>query len=422
MPNLFTNIPIQLKKAIKIGGFNQKIFNIFKKPNKILAFNFSIKLDNGKTKKFKGYRVQYNNALGPYKGGIRYSPLVNSTEIKTLAFLMTIKSATVNIPMGGGKGGVAVNPKKLSLSELERLTRTFTQSLAPYIGPDKDVPAPDINTNPKVMAWLLDEYAKIKGKKQLGVVTGKPLELGGSVGRTEATGLGGFYVLQELAKKLKIKKGALVAIQGFGNVGYHVARFLHNAGFKIIALSDSKGGILDLKKKGMNPDHVMATKEKEGKIAGFYCLGSVCDSINYKQITNKQLLETKVDILIPAALENSINAKNVNHIKTKYILEMANGAINSRIEKMLLKKNIVIIPDILANAGGVTVSYFEWLQNKRSEHWTEAKVNKKLKEVMIKAAQEVYKIAQEKNTDLRTAAFILAIGRIEKAMRAKGEL
>jgi len=421
MSNPFKNALKQLQKAADLMELDQAVFERLKKPDNILQVSLPVKMDDGTTKVFEGYRVQHNNARGPYKGGLRYHPQTNLVEVKALAFWMAIKTSVMGIPMGGSKGGITVDAKKLSATELEKLTRVFARKLKDFIGPEKDVPAPDVYTNPQIMSWIVDEISKIKGYNVPGVVTGKPLELGGSEGRTAATGLGGFYCLTELAKKEKLNsKKVTVAVQGFGNVGYYMAELMHQAGYKVIAVSDSKGGILDKTGKGMEPKNIMATKQKEGSIGACYCVGSVCDCDNYKQITNEELLKLDVDILVPAALENAINEKNAGKIKTKYIIEMSNGGIVPEAEEKLLKKGKLIIPDVLANAGGVTVSYFEWVQNLQNYYWTEKEVNSKLKDIMVKSFNDTWQIRNKYNTDMRTAAFILALERIQAAMKLKG--
>jgi glutamate dehydrogenase (NADP+) len=420
MTNPFNNALYQLTKAAELMDLDKKVFSRLKKPDNILEVSVPVKMDDNKVKVFEGYRVQYNNVRGPYKGGIRFHPKTNLSEVKALAFWMVIKCSLVGIPMGGAKGGITVDPKKLSLRELEEMTRVFTRRLKDYIGPDKDIPAPDVYTNPQIMSWMMDEYSKIKGQNVPGVVTGKPIELGGSQGRTKATGLGGFYVIQELAKKMKLNpKKTKIAIQGFGNVGYYLAELLYRAGYKIVALSDSKGGILDKNGKGMDPKNVIKTKEQEGKISGCYCIGTVCDCQNYKQITNVQLLVSGVDILIPSALENAINEKNAGQVKAKIIVEMANGGVTPEAEEKLLKKGKVVIPDVLANAGGVTVSYFEWVQNLQNYYWTLNEVNLKLKKIMIDAFNQVWKTKEKHETDIRQAAFVVALKRIEEAIRLR---
>lgn len=421
MANPFNNALKQLAKAVEVGQIDAAVFERLKKPDKILQVALPLKMNDGTKKVFDGYRVQYNNSRGPYKGGLRFHPQTDLAEVKALAFWMTIKCSVAGIPMGGSKGGITVDPKKLAENELEELTRSFTRKLADYIGPEIDVPAPDVNTNPKIMSWVMDEYSRLKGYNVPGVVTGKPLELGGSAGRTEATGQGGFYIMEELAKKLKINpEKTTVAIQGFGNVGFYLAEFLYHAGYKIVALSDSQGGILDKYGQSMNPKNIMATKQKEGKISGCYCVGTVCDCENYKQITNEQLLKLEVDVLVPAALESAINEKNAGKVKAKIILEMANGGITPAAEEKLLKKGKIIMPDVLANAGGVTVSYFEWVQNLAKYYWSLSEVNDKLKKIMVDSFNAVWQAKEEYQTDWRTAAFIVALKRIETAMKMRG--
>ena len=423
--NPFNNALKQLAKAVEVGQIDAAVFERLKKPDKILQVSLPLRMNDGTKKVFDGYRVQYNNSRGPYKGGLRFHPKTDLAGVKALAFWMTIKCSVAGIPMGGSKGGITVDPKKLAENELEELTRSFTRKLADYIGPEIDVPAPDVNTNPKIMSWVMDEYSRLKGYNVPGVVTGKPLELGG------------FYIMEELAKKLKINpKKTTVAIQGFGNVGFYLAEFLYHAGYKIVALSDSQGGILDkhgipprsrkagpppLSKGGsIDPKNIMATKQKEGKISGCYCIGTVCDCENYKQITNEQLLKLEVDVLVPAALESAINEKNAGKIKAKIIFEMANGGVTPEAEEKLLKKGKIIMPDVLANAGGVTVSYFEWVQNLAKYYWSLSEVNDKLKKIMVDSFNAVWQARDEYKTDLRTAAFIVALKRIEAAMKMRG--
>lgn len=420
MVNPFKNALKQLAKAAELIELDKDIWEKLKKPDNILEVAVPVKMDNGKIQVFEGYRVQYNNARGPYKGGLRFHAQTNLAEVKALAFWMAIKCSVVGIPMGGAKGGITVDPKKLSARELEEMTRVFTRKLANFIGPDKDVPAPDVNTNPIIMSWIVDEYAKIKGHTVPGVVTGKPLEIGGSKGRTEATGLGGFYIMQALAGKLKLNpKKTTVAIQGFGNVGYYLAKFLYQAGYRIVALSDSRGGIFAKNGQSMDPDNILKTKEQEGKISGCYCVGTVCDCENYKQITNEQLLALGVDILVPSALESAVNEKNAGKIRAKIIVEMANGGVTPEAEEKLLKKGRIVVPDVLANAGGVTVSYFEWVQNIGNNYWELKEVNDKLKKTMIESFNELWKIKEEKKSDMRSAAFAVALARIQAAMKLR---
>lgn len=382
-------------------------------PDRIIHVSLPVEMDNGQVKTFEGYRVQHNNILGPYKGGIRYHQNVSMDEVRALAFWMSMKCAVVDIPFGGGKGGITVNPKELSEKELEALSRLFIKRLGTAIGPTIDVPAPDVNTNPTIMSWMVDEYSRLVGKKTPAVITGKPLEKGGSQGRTEATGLGGSYVLLETLRKLKKDpKGMTVAVQGFGNVGYYVALFLKQAGMKVVAVSDSKEGIYV--EDGLNPEMTLACKQKKGMLSGCYCVGSVCDLQKGRKITNEELLELDVDVLVPAALENVITKDNASRIKAKIILEMANGPLTDDADGILEKKNILVIPDILANSGGVATSYYEWYQNMYRVKWRKKQVFAKLKKQMEKVTGEVFLAKRQYKTSMRTAAYISALKRIEK--------
>ncbi len=416
--SLFDNVLSRLKKAAQILELDESVVQLLSAPQRTIAVNLPIKLSSGELKMIKGFRVQYNNWLGPYKGGLRYHEQVSDDEAHLLSFLMMIKNAVINIPFGGGKGGLQINPSTFSEEELEKITRQFTQALSPNIGPKLDVPAPDINTNSKIMGWIADEYSKIIGKEAKAVVTGKSIEDGGSQGREEATGMGGFYVLEELAKRLGLKRPLTVAIQGFGNVGYNMARILYENGYKIVAVSDVKGGIYDSKNKGFNIDLVKKCKEEKGFLAGCYCIGSVCDlAEKYEDgvITNEELLELEVDILIPAALENVITKETAPKIKAKLIFEMANGPTTAEADEILNKKNILVAPDVLNNAGGVTASYFEWLQNMNGERWSKDEVFDKLKEKMTAAFNEMWQIYESRKVNLRTAAYISALQRLVKA-------
>lgn len=413
--NPFASAMTQLDKAAKIL---KKNVDVLRQPQREVHVTIPVTMDNGTKKIFQGYRVQYNNARGPYKGGIRYHHNVSLDEVKALSFWMAMKCAVADLPLGGAKGGIIVDPKTLSVSELERLTRGFGAAISDVIGSNKDVPAPDVNTNGKIMKWLLDEYLKTvptkDRKKERATYTGKFIADGGSEGREEATGLGGLYVLQAMLKKIGHRGQGTVAVQGFGNVGYNMAKFLHENGFNVVAVSDSKGGIYV--PNGINPELTLDCKKKNGYLAGCYCSGSVCDLNKGKQITNEALLELPVDILVPSALENVLTKKNANRIKAKVILEMANGPTAPEADTILYKRGIPVIPDILSNSGGVTVSAFEWQQNLKGERWTKKDVNAKLKAKMEKAAGAVWDASVKHKTDLRTAAFVVALERILKAM------
>ena len=414
--NIYQDALDKLREAAKLGKIPPLVLELLKKPNKEINVFFPVKLDNGKTEIFKGYRVQHNNWRGPYKGGIRYHPMVNLDEIRALALWMTIKCAVVDIPFGGAKGGVEVDPKKLSRSELEALTRAYTKAIALDIGPTYDVPAPDVNTNAQIMGWMRDEYWKVTQDDSFNVVTGKEIKSGGIEGRDEATGLGGYLVLSGLMRKIKLPKNPTVAIQGFGNVGSNIAKYLFKNGFRIVALSDSKGGIY-LNKGQFDVVAVIKCKKEGGSIAGCYCVNSVCGYGNKlkfdgRDVTNEEILELPVDILIPAALENVIGVKNAAKIKAKVVLEMANGPTTSKADKILSKRGTWVIPDILANSGGVTVSYFEWKQNNEGQKWDKPEVTRELTRIMNKAFVEVWQIAQDQKVSFRQAAYILALKRI----------
>src|SRR3989338_5459348 len=417
--DVFDNALSQVRKAYSYVNLSQNTIKILESPKEILLANLAVKMDDGNINVYPAIRVHYNDLLGPGKGGIRYHPRVNEYEVKALAFWMTFKCAVVDIPFGGAKGGIIVDPKKLSSKELERLSRGYVDAVYDFIGPDTDIPAPDVYTNEMIMGWMADEYNKISRKLSPAVITGKPLNMGGSEGRIDATGRCAYYVIKEATKIWKMSPSkTTVAVQGFGNAGYHIAKFLHEDGFKIVALSDSKGGIYN--KDGFHPDSIMQAKLQKGTIDGVYCKGTVCDVIQHDKITNEQLLELDVDILIPAALENQITGKNAGNIKARLIAEVANGPTSVEADEILNQKKVHVIPDILANAGGVTVSYFEWVQNRQGFYWEKEKVYKRLQEIMVREFGNVYSIHQKENVDLRTAAYILSLRRIVAAIESKG--
>ena len=401
-----------LSDTAKKLDYDPLLFSMLSEPDRIVEVSLPLKTDEGSVKIFKGFRVQHNNIRGPYKGGLRFHPAVDIEEVKALAFWMTMKNAVIDVPFGGGKGGISVDPKTLSEKELERLTRLFTQKISPIISPDLDVPAPDINTNGQIMSWISDEFGEyLKSQNSSrktdenfirAVVTGKPVSEGGSEGRIEATGLGGAYALAAVLKELKIPaQGLTVAVQGFGNVGSHVAKSLIGMGFKVVAIADIGGGFFF--KDGVK--NFAAVEKVFSKSRGFAGIGN--------PVTTQELLELPVDVLVPAAIEEVITRKNAYNIKAKIILEMANGPTDSEADKILTNKDVIIIPDILANSGGVATSFFEWFQNINDEKWEKEKVLKKLKDKMEKAVLEVIKIARERKTSLRDAAYILALRRIE---------
>ncbi len=406
MKSPFENALNQLARATAVKKINKEVLLRLQKPEREVSVSIPVRMDSGEVKLFEGYRVQYSSARGPYKGGIRFHLDTNIDEVRALALWMTVKCAVSGIPMGGGKGGITVNPKELSLGEIERLSRGWVKLMYPVLGPSLDVPAPDVNTTPQIMAWMNDEYKKITGLPNDATFTGKPIEAGGSKGRGEATGMGGFYVYEVFAKEFGLSGGATVVIQGMGNVGSNAARIFKNHGSRIIAMSDSKGGIYS--EEGLNPQDVDQYKKEHGTLTGFP---------NAKEISNADLLLLRCDVLIPAALENQITGENARDIKAKIILELANGPTTPEADDILFTRGIPVIPDVLANAGGVIVSTFEWEQNLKSEHWSEVQVLEKLKLILSSEAKGIYSKSVELKTDLRRGAFIIALERLEESMK-----
>jgi glutamate dehydrogenase (NAD(P)+) len=391
--------------------FTEKDLEILSAPKRTLIVNFPVKMKDGSIKMINGYRVQYNDARGPTKGGIRFHPHVDIDEVKALALWMTLKTAVLDLPFGGAKGGITIDPKSTSAEDIERISREFIRQIHNFLGPTKDIPAPDVYTNPQVMAWMLDEYEKIKGEKSPGMITGKPLELGGSKGRDVATAQGAAYIFREAADGYDLPGNATVAVQGFGNAGMNIARILSGWGYRVVALSDSKGAIHN--ENGFNIDEVAEFKEKRGTLADFP---------KAKKMTNEELLLLDVDVLVPAALENQITKENAAKVKAKLVLEVANGPVTSEADAILHKNDIVVVPDILANAGGVTVSYFEWAQNNSGHYWEESEVMEKLEKKMTAAFREVHELVKKLDINHRTAAYILAINRIVEAEKKRGNL
>lgn len=420
--NPFVSAQAQLQAAAKVMKLDPRILAALQKPQRILDVAIPVRMDDGSTKIFNGYRVQFNDARGPFKGGIRYHWQTNLHEVKALAFWMTMKCAVVGIPYGGAKGGITVDPHQLSAGELERLSRGWVQAMCQHLGPMVDVPAPDVYTTPQIMAWMVDEYSKLAGQWTPAAFTGKPIEIGGSAGRMFSTSQGGFYVLEELLRKMSGQAGSgsagkfvprrtTVAIQGFGNVGAFAAEIFHRAGYVVAAVSDSKGGIVNL--KGLDVPALWKHKESTGSVVGFP---------GTKPIDNKKILELPVQALVPSALESVITGANAGRIRAKAILELANGPTTPEADVKLFKRKIPVVPDILANAGGVTGSYFEWVQNLQGLAWTEKEVLGKLKPIMVDSFNQVWNMAERHHVNLRTGAYILAIERIAKAMKLRGRL
>ncbi|WP_455367988.1 Glu/Leu/Phe/Val family dehydrogenase [[Eubacterium] cellulosolvens] len=403
--NPFDSVIKQIDITSEKIGLGKDVSEQLKYPRRALIISVAIRMDNGSVKVFTGYRVQHNTWRGPFKGGLRYHPSVTLDEVKALAAWMTFKTAVVDIPYGGAKGGIICDPKKLSSGELERLTRRYTAMIIDDIGPFRDVPAPDVGTDSQTMAWIMDTYSSIKGYSIPEVVTGKPISLGGSYGREGATGRGVAICAQEAAKKIGLHmKDATVVIQGFGKVGVSSAITLNELGCKIIAVCDSKGAVYN--KNGITPQKIKDHKEKTGSVCGF----EGCEELSIDEV-----LWLECDILVPAALENVITSENANNIKTKIISEGANGPTTPEADNILFKNQVFVVPDIVANAGGVTVSYFEWVQNLYRDRWTLQNVNSRLDEKILESFDSVYKISQEKNMSMRMAAYALAMGRLGEA-------
>ncbi len=417
--NLYNDALLHLTKAAQFSQLDAEIIERLKHPKGIVEVSVPVRMDDSSLKIFRGFRVRHNDARGPTKGGIRFHPQVNLDEMKALAFWMTFKCALVGVPFGGAKGGVIVDPKSLSRLEVERLSRGFIEQIADFIGPNTDIPAPDVYTNAMIMGWMMDEYSKIVRRYTPDIITGKPVALGGSVGREDATGRGAYYCICELAKRRawdpqKIK----VAIQGFGNAGQSLALLLHSDGYKIVAVSDSQGGIYH--PDGFDIPSLIHFKRATQKIAAVYCQESVCEAVAAEKISNADLLQLDVDMLVPAALENVITEKNVNQIQAPVIIEVANGPVTGAADEVLFKKGTLCVPDILANAGGVTVSYFEWVQNRNGYPWSQALVRERLAEIMQREFNAVYDIMLEKKIDMRTAAYVQALNRLGDAILAQG--
>ena len=423
MKSVFDDARKRLHKLGKLSGVSDRVIDSLSRPKSTLCASLPVLMDDGSTQFFEAFRCQYSSLLGPCKGGIRFHPNVSQDEVQALALWMTIKCSLVNLPFGGGKGGVIVDPKQLSRLELERLSRAYMRAMADFVGPDKDIPAPDIYTNARIMGWMRDEFEVIKRRKQAAVITGKPLEMGGSPGRDEATGRGAFLVTEFLRNKEgKAAEDITVAIQGFGNAGYSIAKLLSEAGYKIVAVSDSKGAIYSA--DGVDVEYVKKCKDTPKILESGYCDGSVCEAEEDPQITkitHEELLTLDVDLLIPAALENAITKENVGSVKAKWITEVANGPISAEADKTLHNKGTVIVPDVLANSGGVIVSYFEWVQNRAGYPWTLKEVRERLKERLETTFEEMWQHEhQSKKGSLRSAAYAKALENISQVIKIKG--
>lgn len=409
--NPYEEMKKMVDKAGKTLGLDPGMVEVLKSPKRELSVNFPVRMDNGSVRVFTGYRVQHNEARGPFKGGIRYHPQVDIDEVRALASWMTWKTAVVDIPYGGAKGGIICDPKKMSVGEIERMTRRYASEISIIIGPNKDIPAPDVNTGGREMAWIMDTFSMHVGFACPGVITGKPREIGGSLGRPEATARGLVFCVREAAKKIGLNlKGATVAIQGYGNVGASAHKLIErDFGAKVIAVSDSQGGIVS--EKPLKYEEVWAHKQKTGTVKGFP---------GTKTISNEEILELKVDVLLPCALENVITKDNAGRIRAKISGEGANGPTTFDADATLWKNGVLVLPDILANAGGVTVSYFEWVQNNYNFYWTEEEVNQKLEQIITRAFHEVWNMHDKHKCNMRDAAYLVAVKRVADATRTRG--
>lgn len=410
--NPYDNVLAVMENAANILGYQPNDYETLKYPERELEVSIPVVMGDGSVRVFIGYRIQHSTSRGPAKGGIRYHPSVNKDEVRALAAWMTFKCAVVNIPYGGAKGGVIVDPGKLTKEELRHLTRRFTTMILPIIGPDKDIPAPDVGTNAEAMGWIMDTYSMLKGHCVPGIVTGKPIEIGGAPGRADATGRGVIFVARNTLAKYGLElKELSVAIQGLGNVGGTTARLLHEEGSKIVAISDVSGGVF--RKDGLDIPAILE-HTRQGNLVESYNAPGV------RHIDNAALLTLSVDVLIPAALENQLNASNGESVNAKFVVEAANGPTTIECDEIFARKGIIVVPDILANAGGVVVSYFEWVQNIQSMYWTEDEINQKLEIIMNRSFNEVWSIATEKKVSLRTGAYLIAVKRVIEAKRDRG--
>ncbi|MED1489906.1 Glu/Leu/Phe/Val family dehydrogenase [Bacillus smithii] len=407
--NLFTSTQSVIKEALVRLGYNEEMYELLKEPMRMLTVRIPVRMDDGTTKVFTGYRAQHNDATGPTKGGVRFHPDVTEDEVKALSMWMTIKSGIVNLPYGGGKGGIVCDPRQMSMGEIERLSRGYVRAISQLVGPTKDIPAPDVYTNSQIMAWMMDEYSRLREFDSPGFITGKPLVLGGSQGREKATAQGVTICIKEAAKKRGIDiKGSKVIIQGFGNAGSFLAKFLYDEGAKIVGISDAYGALYD--PDGLDIDYLLDRRDSFGTVTTLF----------ENTITNKELLELECDILVPAAVENQITSENAHNIKASIVVEAANGPTTMEATKILTNRGVLLVPDVLASAGGVTVSYFEWTQNNQGYYWTEEEVNERLKEKLVRAFNTVYDTAQSRNIDMRLAAYMIGVRRTAEAAKFRG--
>ncbi|ATH66034.1 glutamate dehydrogenase [Staphylococcus nepalensis] len=407
--DLATSTQEIMKEALHKLGFDDGMYELVKEPLRFLEIRIPVRMDDGTVKTFKGYRAQHNQAVGPTKGGVRFHPDVNVEEVKALSMWMTMKCGITNLPFGGGKGGVICDPREMSNLELERLSRGYVKAISQFVGPASDIPAPDVYTNPQVMSWMMDEYSKINRSNAFAFITGKPLSLGGSQGRNRATALGAVITIEEAAKRRNMSiAGSRVAIQGFGNAGSFIAKILHDKGAKIVAISESRGALYD--PNGLDIESLIELKAQHGRVTPLF------DEV----IPNEKLFEIDCDILIPAALSNQINKENAHLIKANIVAEAANGPTTPEATKILTDRDVLIIPDVLASAGGVTVSYFEWVQNNQGYYWSEEDIIVKLQEKMVEAFNKIYDLAENRKMDMRLAAYVVGLKRTAEATRFRG--
>ncbi|MDQ6597266.1 Glu/Leu/Phe/Val family dehydrogenase [Bacillus salipaludis] len=407
--NLFYSTQTVIQKALSKLGYTNEMFELLKEPIRLLTVRIPVRMDDGTVQIFTGYRSQHNDAVGPTKGGVRFHPEVNEEEVKALSIWMSLKCGITNLPYGGGKGGIICDPKKMSFRELERLSRGYVRAISQIVGPTKDIPAPDVYTNSQIMAWMMDEYSRLREFDSPGFITGKPLVLGGSQGRETATAAGVTMCVKEAVKKKGMAlEGARVVIQGFGNAGSFLAKFMHDAGAKVVGVSDVYGAIYD--ENGLDINDLLDRRDSFGTFSQLF----------KNTITNEELLESDCDILIPAAISNQITAHNADKIKASIIVEAANGPTTLEATKILTERGVLLVPDILASAGGVTVSYFEWVQNNQGYYWSEEEVEEKLEKVMVESFENIYQAAQTHQVDMRLAAYMVGIRKVAEASRFRG--
>ena len=398
-----------IHRALEKLGYPEEVYELLKEPLRLLTVKIPVRMDDGSVKVFTGYRAQHNDAVGPTKGGIRFHPDVTEREIKALSIWMSLKCGIVDLPFGGGKGGIVCDPRDMSFRELEKLSRGYVRAISQIVGPTKDIPAPDVFTNSQIMAWMMDEYSQIDQYNSPGFITGKPLVLGGSHGRESATAKGVTICINEAAKKRGIEiKGARVVIQGFGNAGSFLAKFMHDAGAKVVGISDAYGALHD--PEGLDIDYLLDRRDSFGTVTKLF----------KNTITNQELLELECDILVPAAIENQITEENANNIKAKIVVEAANGPTTIEGTEILTNRGILLVPDVLASAGGVTVSYFEWVQNNQGYYWSEEEVDEKLEKILVKSFNNIYDLSQSRRVDMRLAAYMIGVRKMAEASRFRG--